>query len=303
MPIPAFRVLPLKKNGVTVINPSTGKPVMGITPDPMKQHVRPYWLTSDPVLTTLAAQGTVGDTVDLSFNIDTQGHFDWEYILGQSDYAFTIEFFDTGKNRYLQNRPIHNQCCVGVAGRPFKLPDPYFFNVGQSSRELTVRIRNLSANANNIRLALYGRRFYHHEAPPDIALEMVRKFERNERAFSYFLLPKEETNAGVITPVAALGNTTFTFESDDSADTLLTKLMHYSTGTFNCLIRERSTNRTLMNLNVHSNMQWGNAEFPGFFSDTYLLERLRQLIVTVTDLSNAENTIYLAMAGVRLQYR
>lgn len=302
MPIPAFVTLPLEKDGQVVYGPD-GKPIMGIAPNPIKQHVRPYWLTTDPVAVTLAGQGTPGDTVTLDFNIDTQGHFDWEYIVGSSDYAFTLEFFDPGKQRLLQNRPVHSNCIVGIGARPFKLPESYFFNVGQSQRSLQCKIRNLNSLPNVVRLTLYGRRFYHHECPPDIALEMVRKFERNERAHVYFLQPKEETLQGTMVAIAPGAAATYTFESDDSADTILTKLMYASTGVFNCLIRERSTNRTLMTRDIYSNMMWGNAEFPSFFADTYLLERMRQLLVTVTDLSGAPNTVFLTMAGTRLSYR
>ena len=74
-----------------------------------------------------------------------------------------------------------------------------------------------------------------------------------------------------------------------------------STGVFSFTLRERDTNRLLMPNAVHSQNGWGNAEFPFFHADTYLLERQKQVIMDVTDLSGNSNFIYPVMAARRLQ--
>ncbi len=306
MPLAPYVSVPQRdpKTGKIVLGPD-GKPIIGLAINPVKNFVRGYWL--DPAINqisvTLTAQGTVGDNTVLNFLIDQQGHFDWAYILGVSTGLYSLDFFDGGTNRRLQNRPIPNTLIVGNAFRPFRLPEPYFFNVGDSQREIQITVRNLTAVENTIRLVLYGRRFYHKEAPPEVAMEIVKKFDRGWRTYSYFLVPLETDSQGDITAVGANATVTFTLESDDDADTSLQKLMADSTGAFTFQIRERSTNRTLGNGVIHNQNGWGTAEFPFLFADTYLLERKKQLLIEVTDISGNTNTVRLGAAGRRLQYR
>ncbi len=303
MPLAPYVSVPQRdEKGRIVLGPD-GKPIIGLATNPVKSFVRGYWLVSAPLTTALAAQGAAGDNVELNYLIDQQGHFDWAYILGVSDGVYSLNFFDGGTNRRLQNSPVASSLIVGNAFRPFRLPEPYFFNVGDSQRTLQIRVQNLTGTTNNVRLILYGRRFYHKEAPPEVALEIAKKFDKGWRTYSYFLVPLETDSQGDITAVAANGTATFTLESDDDADTSLQKLMADSTGAFTFQIRERSTNRTLGNGEIHNQNGFGTAEFPFLFADTYLLERKKQLLINVTDISGSPNTIRIAAAGRRLQYR
>ena len=282
-----------------------GNPILGLGINPIKPHVRSYWL-ADPnqASVTLAASGGLnqaGAVSELNFLIDFQGHFDWASIVGVSTGPFLLEFFDPGCQRRLQNRPVHSSCIVGVAQRQFRLPEPYFFNIGDAQRQLKCYLRDLSGAPNTVRLNLIGRRIYHKEAPPDVALDIAKIFGFGSRTYSYFLLPNETLSDGTVTPVGASGTASFTFESDASADTEVQKLMVASTGAFTYTLRERATNRLLMPNPVHSQNGWGNAEFPFFHADTYLLERQKQLIMDVTDVSGSQNFIYPVMAARRLQ--
>lgn len=301
MPLPPFVTLPKTgPDGRPVLGPD-GRPVMGVGIYPPKNHVRGYWLTSDPVTVVLAP----GASAELRYLVDQQGHFDWAYIVGKSDQPFTLDFFDGGAQRRLQNKPIHSVTIVGSGERPFRLPEPYFVDVGDSQREIIATVRNVLPGAvtNTIRLVLYGRRFYHREAPPDVSAEFTKRFAGGWRTYSYFLVPNETKGDGNVVPVAAGGTDTFTFESESGVDTDLHKLMVSSTGAFTFQLRERATNRTLSNGVIRSENGWGNAEFPFYLADSYLLERKLQLLFDVTDISGAPNSIYATMAGRRLQYR
>ncbi len=291
--------------GNIVIDPQTGRPVEGLGVNPIKPHVRSYWL-ADPnqatiVLAASAGANQAGARSELGFLIDSQGHFDWASIVGVSTGAFALEFFDPGTRRNLQNRPVHSSCIVGVGQRQFRLPEPYFFNVGDSQRQLMCYLRDLSGASNTVRLNLIGRRIYHKEAPPDVALDLQRIFGMGSRTYSYFLTPNEIRDNGTTPAVTGNGTASFTFESDASADTEIQKLMVSSTGAFSFTLRERDTNRLLMPNAVHSQNGWGNAEFPYFWADTYLIERQKQVIMDVTDLSGSTNYIYPVMAARRLQ--
>lgn len=282
-----------------------GRPIEGLAINPIKPHVRSYWL-ADPNQKTItlpasAGANLAGRMVDLNFLIDFQGHFDWASIVGVSEGPFLIEFFDPASQRRLQNRPIHSDCILGNAQRQFLLPEPYFFNIGDSQRQLKCFLRDLSGSSNVVRMNLIGRRIYHKECPPDVQLDLEKTFGFGSRTYSYFLLPNETKVDGTVTPVGAGGTASFTFESDASADTEIQKLMVKSSGPFTFTLRDRAMNRLLMPNPVHSDNGWGTNFFPFFFADTYLVERQKQVIMDVVDLSGAPNYIYPVMAGRRLQ--
>jgi len=305
MSFPSFvRVQKRDRIGNPVFD-ANGRPVEGLAINPIKPHVRSYWL-ADPnqtlvVLPASAGANQVGAVRELNFLIDSQGHFDWTSIVGLSTGAFMLEFFDPGSQRRLQNRPINSDCIVGSAQRQFRLPEPYFFNIGDAQRQLKCYLRDLSGAENTVRLNLIGRRIYHKEAPPDVALDLEKTFGFGSRTYSYFLVPNETKSDGTVTAVTGNGTSSFTFESDASADTEVQKLMVSSTGAFTFTLRERATNRLLMPNAVHKDNGFGYAEFPFIFPDTYLLERQKQVIMDVTDLSGSSNFIYPVMAGRRLQ--
>ena len=305
MSFASFVRVPKRDQVGNIVYGADGRPIEGLGINPIKPHVRSYWL-ADPNQTTivLAASGganQAGAVGELNFLIDFQGHFDWCSIVGVSTGAFLLEFFDPGSQRRLQNRPVHSNCIVGVGQRQFRLPEPYFFNIGDAQRQLKCYLRDLSGAQNTVRLNLIGRRIYHKEAPSDVALDLERMFGFGSRTYSYFLVPNETISDGTVTPVVGNGTGSFTFESDASADTEVVKLMVAATGAFTYTLRERATNRLLMPNPVHSNNGWGNAEFPFFNADTYLLERQKQVIMDVTDLSGNSNFIYPVMAARRLQ--
>jgi hypothetical protein len=279
-----------------------GKPVPGVIINPAKPFVRAYWIPGSPndgtAVVTLAANGSA----DLDFVIDDQGHFDWKYLVGASDGPYVLSFFDVGKNRLLQNRPVHSDLIVGNGQRPFQLPESYFFNVGDSQRNLRCRIVDISGNTNIIRVSLHGRRFYHKDADPDVAMAMRKYFQSGEKPYSYFLVPLEsDPTTGLPPALPANGTLTLSLQSDAGADTELVKWMATSTGDFSVNIFDRSKNKFLMNDFIPNADIFGNAEFPFIPADSFLLERQKYLLFYLKDLSGFTNTVYIAAAGRRLQ--
>lgn len=305
MSFASFVRVPKRDAQGNIIYNGDGQPVAGLAINPIKPHVRGYWL-ADPnqasiVLAASGGANQAGAVGELNFLIDFQGHFDWASIVGVSTGAFLLEFFDPGSQRRLQNRPVHSTCIVGVGQRQFRLPEPYFFNIGDAQRQLKCYLRDLSGAPNTVRLNLIGRRIYHKEAPPDVALDLERMFGFGSRTYAYFLVPNETASDGTVAVLAGNGTKSYTFESDASADTEVQKLMVAASGAFSFTLRERATNRLLMPNTVHSQNGWGNAEFPFYWADTYLLERQKQVIMDITDLSGSDNYIYPVMAARRLQ--
>ena len=280
------------------------QPILGSIINPVKPFVRGYWIPGVAPNGSIAPVVPANGQVKLDFIIDSQGDFDWAYILGTSTGAYVVTFFDVGKQRNLMNIPIHSSNIVGSGQRPFKLPEPYFFNVGSSQRNMQCTIRDISGLPNTVRLSIYGRRFYTNEADPDVAVEIRKNLGEGERAYTYFLAPLEgDATTGAPPACPALGVQNLTLQSDAGSDTELTKVMMASTGPFTARILDHSKNKFLQSDVVHSNMMFGNAEFPFIFADSFLLERQKFMIFQITDLSGAPNTIYIAGAGRRLTFR
>lgn len=299
MPIPALEALIKKAADGTSERTPIGTPNVSMGIKPLKLFVRPYWLSAPTEELAANAQSI------FRYKIDSQGHFDWMAILGVFEAGpVMLEFNDANSNRLLQNKPVHSTTVVGSGRRYFRLAAPYFFNVGDSQREFQIRVINvLGAGTQDVNLTLFGRRFYHKEMPPEMALELSRKLGEGLKKYAYFLVPVEYDHGGIPPAVTANGKASFTFSLDDSADMEITKLMLASTGAFSFRLWERDKNKDLMSGEVHSLSGWGNAEFPFPMADSFLLQRKRQLILDVVDLSGAENTIFATMHGNRLQYR
>jgi len=192
---------------------------------------------------------------------------------------------------------------VGTGRRMFKLPEPYLFNVEDKERRIVCRVKNITASPNTIRLTLVGRRYYIRDAKPDIDVLIGDSIGRRWRTNTYFLVPKEVDKFGIPPTLAGNGSARRTFVMDNDADTSIMKLMAVSTGAFSFRIKEEDTNRELSNGTLHSDNGWGTADFPFFLSDSWFIERNKRLFVDITDLTGANNVIYLTMAGRRLELR
>jgi len=282
-----------------------GQEILAIGPNPVKDHVRGFHFSPnfDARLTAGAVVGANG-AAELEFVIDSQGHFDWTHIVGQSTGAYTVLFSDVMGND-LSNRPIHNLNIVGNARRPFKLPEPYFFNVGATERRMIAHIRDLSGSENTVRLNLYGRRYYVRENLPDVGQRISEAFGSGYRCASYFLTVKEANQDGTPPTIAGNGVGTFTFAADHDSDTQLMKMMVSSTGVFSFNIREKDSDRRFSNEAIHSDVGLGSAQFPFMIADGdgWLLRKNKELLIDITDLSGNTNTIYLALAARLLRVR
>jgi len=268
--------------------------------NPVKRHVKPFWLTTDPEVTVLEAAGTPGDTVETEIDIDTRGHFEWIYNQNYSlgDYLILIKDVNTGRD--LMNRPIHIRTLASLAlsgQRPFKLPESYFFNTEEAGRSVKVQMTNLEAFPNQVKFVMHGRRWYHKEAPPEVQYAIQKRFGFRERTYAYWIGPKDPYPT-----IAALGTATVRFSATDAADSEISKLTLVSTGAFTFRLRERASSKTLMNGTVHSSVGFGTGEFPFIWAETLLLERNYDLDLEMTDISGAPNTIYPTLTARRLQY-
>jgi hypothetical protein len=289
--------------------------------NPTKRHVRPFWLI--PVkeaeqAITLTAAGTPGDTAKgISFEVDTQGHFEIEYAMFVATSGeFLVEIFDPNIPRFLQNTEIHARTIAGTARRPFIWPESYFVNVQNAKRTIQMNFRNLSANPNTIRWCFHGRRWYHKESDAPVQRAIEERFARMEKTYTYFQTLNlglsgypPSTPEGANPPGLTLAagqvlqeNTAPFFQADDQADTEVYYLTAVSAGRYDWKLREKQSGRILANGEVSDLSGWGDGEFPFVLSETFFFERNYVLLFEVRDTSGAPNIIYPTLTGRRLQY-
>lgn len=277
-----------------------------------KRHVRSFWLMGEPKTLALAAPGAAGDEIlGTPFEVDTQGHFEWAYIMahardenGVENKDFLVKVFDPGTRRDLMNEYIHAATIAGTARRPGILTETYLLNTENAARELQIAVKNLRTGlANNIEIALHGRRWYHKESPPDVQEEIRSYFQHKERTTHYWLTTKGGFFA--LGPGESLiNNTAPIMEADDEADTEVFKITSFSDGPFEFRLRELASGKTISNDFIRVENGWGNAEFPFVFQESLLIERNYDIAVDVRDLSGlSENRIFLTFHARRLWYR
>lgn len=286
--------------------------------NPVKRHVRPFWLVPkriDEQIVTLAAAGAAGDRArGIDFEIDTQGHFEIAYAMFLSTSPnFVVEIFDEGNNhKGFQNAEIHARTIGGTARRPFVWPETMFLNVENARRHITMNFRNLSAAPNAIKWCFHGRRWYHKEADAEVQNAISEKFQRMEKTFTTFLTLQpmplgspEGANPPAVTLAAGQTlqeNQAPRFRSTDECDTEVHKLTYYATGPFEFQLREKQTGRILSNGWIQVTQGWGDGEFPFIVPETFLIERNLDVLFEVHDLSGVENRIFVTLTGRRLQY-
>jgi hypothetical protein len=265
--------------------------------NPLKRHVRPFWLVTDPVTVTVAAGAVSPPTL---MTVDNQGHFEAVELLAVSDGPFLVEIFDPATQKFWTQRPVHSATLFGDAGRAFVLPESYFFNVEDSPRALRFTFTNLLPIANTIRVALHGRRLYQRESPPDVQEAFRTYYRRKERTSTYFMT----TDSIAAIPALSTAQLSFPMRNTDEADFEIFKVMAVSDFPFEFQIRETSTNRTLSNGLVHVNSGFGTAMFPKIFPESYLLARNFELALEARNIAAQQlpNNIFITLAGRRIYY-
>lgn len=271
---------------------------------PMKQHIRSYTLLPRPTVLSLVGLGAPDE---MEFRIDLEGHFEWKRLITSPQDApgtlvqVVLDLFDPQKQRKLSNRPVHFQTVAAVVDLGYRLPEPYLFNVGDGLRTFNVTARKLDAGNFDLHLAMKGIRYYHTDSPPEVAIAMNEIMKGNERAHTYWMTYKEVDGDGTPPTILAGANPTFTFKADDDADCEL----HYlsvpaGTPDFTFTLREKDTNRLLMNERIHRQMGWGDGEFPFLFADGYLLERSKELLFDVQNDGQDPIQVFATIGGRRL---
>lgn len=99
---------------------------------------------------------------------------------------------------------------------------------------------------------------------------------------------------------ALQANLPFTLQIDQDSDFEWIWTVGDRTGAYKIQLRDGSTGRTLSNTQVNDDNFAGTAQLPFPLVEPYLIARSTSMQATVTDLSNAGNTIQLVFRGYKL---
>lgn len=273
--------------------------------NPLKRFVKPRWYlpnfqpSATPWIIPLAALGNSGD-VPIEFD-EGNGHAELWSAMAISDGPFEITILDQGRRYGWSNRAIQSGTLFGVVQRPFIFPETYFLNVEVGTRQLTVNLTDLSGAPNNVRLAFHGRAFLHKDTTDEIKEAMEAKFGDKEKTLLYFLMPQQPILAAAPgVPV----NGEFVCPSDWPIEIRKLTAQSIPGGVpFDFTLVDGSNGRSYTNDNrlvLHSDMIFGNAQFPGIPYESLLLPRNWRLRFTLTNLGIAPANFYLTLSGVKV---
>jgi len=270
--------------------------------NPAKRFIKPYWLTTTPETVALAANAVSGP---IPFVIDeSMGHMEIYYLVAQATGPFTFRIKDEGRNYYWSNREVHVDTVIGVAQRPFILPETYFLNASAGTRQLTIEMTDISGAPNNVRIALVGRRFTYKEAPQEVWQKFEDFYTTKERS-NLFFLTTELPIAALAPGVANLQNFDFWMTSDCFFEAIK---FTYATVPAGALLDIRmwefGSGRSFLPANTRTdiNNMFGSAQFPSIPPESYFFDRDYRVSGDIVNTGMVNCNVFLTITGRRVKY-
>jgi len=311
--------------------------------DPAKKDIMPFTLVSEPNEITLPAAIQMcpgvfaGGAVDqpVIFPIDNKGPFEIVYAqfhavfasgpeIGQPTSDFAVVIFDPENRPLLMNREIHATTIAGgwgsslgagfgtalssAGGRPFVWPETFFLDPERGGKALFMGFRSLTTQAIKVRWAFHGVRYWNPNPFEEAVKAKQAMFGDGRMSFPYFYTTD--------TDVRLAPGATFNFDIrlTDEADVEIFKLMKRSDFPFLWRFQEKTGQRFLDSAGaigvagvpngIHSDLGWGDAEFPFFTYETMYYERnFKVMLVLVNSLSgDQDNVIWPTLACRKIMY-
>ena len=271
--------------------------------NPAKDYVKsayfiPRQIGGTPYQVALAANGYSG-IIPIEFD-QGSGHGEIFAIVSNQTGDFEFQITDQGRRYSWSNRAVHSAAVTGIAQRPFILPLSYWVNVRAGTRQLSWEAWDLSGAPNTVRFALLGRRWIEREAPEEVQQKFREEFEAPDKYLLYFLQPQAPITA--LAPGAtAVGE--FIAPSDYPIDIKkLTVATSVAATPFEMEIKEYSTGRSFSSdgLRIHSDLMWGNGQYPAMPFESIFLPRNFRLTFSLTNLGGFASNFYPVMTGAKI---
>jgi len=255
--------------------------------------VKPYFLTPDnsslsptqPEKVTMAAGAA---SAQIPIQSVEEGGVEIAYLTCERFAACLIDLSDEVRKHRITGRPCHVDTIFGDGMEPFVLPESIF--IGRKE-PLLFRATDLSAAANYIRPVFVGQRIITERARDESLDAYLIQRQLRSRYILPYLCPPDENPV-----LTALQEREYNFTQDNRGNFEVRKLTYSSTGTFKFKIQDE-TGQSLTNNWVHSSAALGTAHEPFILPTPWVIKAGGIVKITIVDLSNAGNTIYLTLCG------
>ena len=221
----------------------------------------------------------------------------------------SLSIQDGGSQRALMNGNCESSIIFGSAGKPYYLPAPLFV---PENKNVVARITDTSGSTNNVRISMWGLRITRKTLDLYQKIAKSREGERQYLTTPYFYTMKPTNNSSAkigALRLSALGSSTQAIDIGGGNHFQMLTLSRTSTGAFTLQINEAATGETLINAPqgqtyaIRDELLCGNGQFPYRMPWPRTFKAGSKLILTLTDLSNANNDIYLVIGGRNIATR
>lgn len=290
--------------------------------DPAKQYITPFTLVTEPeefdvpAAVEMCPGELAGGVAEqpVIMPIDNKGPFELCYShfsarftagpnAGQPTDQFMVVLLDPKMQALLMNRELHARTfgggfgSIGAAGgfgtpfssaggRPLVWPETFFMDPGEDGKALFLAYRNLTTFPIKVRWAFHGVRYYHLAAYKEAMKEKQKLYGRGRMAWPYFYT----TDTDIV--MAGGASEEFHMRLTDEADVEIFKMTHFSDFPFLWRIQEKAGKRFLDSAGpgvggaengVHSDLGWGDGEFPFFPYETMYYEQNFKLMLKIVN--------------------
>lgn len=207
-----------------------------------------------------------------------------------------------GRTQYgLMNGACHIDTVMGSGAQPYRLSEALYID---ERRSVQVAFTDISGAANAVRVCAFASRMLTQQI--DTTLTRIRKRMAEQQ---YLSMPYWYTlDNGPITVGAGLTvQETITVGQDHHFQAF--KFSAVNTGLFSVDIIDSQKGESFItapggsHYPISSDLLFGNGNFPFVFHEPRLVQVGQRLLVNITDLSGAPNTIHLTLGGRALKVR
>jgi len=238
------------------------------------------------VLRTVALDATDNGGIT---KIQNDSDFLLQKVIGsQTDASATVQAVDTGTGRQFFDRALNLANYLGTAQRPNVLLHPKLI---KANSQINWTFVDTSGAENRIEVVLEGIKAYK-TLPSNFVPRGVIQLEkyRDLDPFTYTFNP---------TALGALGTGIAVTNIQADSDFIITKLVATSTGTFRAQIADLSCGWLYSDNFIDNVNLFGTAQQPNVLLHPQLVLANSSIQVQLSDTSNAENTIQIAVEGIK----
>lgn len=275
---------------------------------PMKRHLKPYTLVTEPDEVFLPADG---EPVLVPIPVDQAGPIEILGAMFEDNGAVTgqwsVMLYDANHSALLQNRPVMvNTIASDRRGLPNRWPETYLIHPEDCGKFILASFQNYSNVGLNVRFTLIGRRMYWQESKKKLYEEWMWYTNKRRWTSPWFYT----TESNVVLPSGASTHTGFIRVADD-ADFVCHRILRnsrdldapFAPREFTTRWRIKGNRQDQMPSEMNSEVVAGSGDFPFQTFENTLYARNSQIEIDFTsDGGNVDTNIDLVMAGRKIHY-